>query len=88
MYDVLDRAIQIHGSLGFSCDMPLEEMYRWARASRLYDGPDEVHRVTVARRILRNYEPRELPTDHIPTRRERALVKYGDQLEALQALAG
>lgn len=38
MYDVLDRAIQIHGSLGFSCDMPLEEMYRWARASRLYNG--------------------------------------------------
>jgi acyl-CoA dehydrogenase len=85
MHDVLDRAIQIHGSLGFSCDMPLEKMYRWARASRLYDGPDEVHRVTVARRILRNYQPRDLPSDHIPTRRERAIAKYRDELEALRA---
>jgi acyl-CoA dehydrogenase len=72
MHDVLDRAIQIHGSLGYSTDLPLEQMYRWARASRIYDGPDEVHRITVARRILRGYEPREVPTEHIPTRRERA----------------
>jgi acyl-CoA dehydrogenase len=74
---VIDRAIQIHGSLGFSTDMPLEEAYRWARAARFYDGPDEVHKVTVARRILRDYEPRDLPTDHVPTRREAALAKYG-----------
>jgi acyl-CoA dehydrogenase len=85
MHDVLDRAIQVHGSLGFSADMPLEEMYRWARAARLYDGPDEVHRVTVARRILRDYTPRELPTDHVPSRRERALAKYHDALQALDA---
>jgi acyl-CoA dehydrogenase len=39
--------------------------------------------VTVARRILRDYQPRELPTDHVPTRRERALEKYGGQLAAL-----
>jgi len=83
MHDVLDRAIQIHGSLGYSTDMPLEEMYRWARAARFYDGPDEVHRMTVARRILRQYTPRELPTEHVPTRRELALAKYGEQLEAI-----
>jgi acyl-CoA dehydrogenase len=76
MHDVLDRAIQIHGSLGFSTDLPLEQMYRWSRAARLYDGPDEVHRVTVARRILRGYEPREVPTEHVPTRRERALSTH------------
>jgi acyl-CoA dehydrogenase len=76
MHDVLDRAIQIHGSLGFSTDLPLEQMYRWSRAARLYDGPDEVHRVTVARRTLRSYEPRDTPTEHIPTRREAALLKY------------
>jgi acyl-CoA dehydrogenase len=85
MHDVLDRAIQIHGSLGFSVDMPLEEMYRWARASRFYDGPDEVHRVTVARRILRRYEPHDLPTEHVPTRRAAALEKYGEALEAAKA---
>lgn len=50
LHDVIDKAIQVHGTLGFSTDLPLEEMYRWARAARIYDGPDEVHRVTVARR--------------------------------------
>jgi acyl-CoA dehydrogenase len=80
MHDVLDRAIQIHGSLGFSTDLPLEQMYRWSRAARLYDGPDEVHRVTVSRRILRGYEPREVPTEHIPTRRARAQQTHGPLL--------
>jgi acyl-CoA dehydrogenase len=72
MHDVLDRAIQIHGALGYSSDLPLEGMYRFSRAARIYDGPDEVHRVTVARRILREYEPRDVPTEHIPTRRAAA----------------
>jgi acyl-CoA dehydrogenase len=83
MHEVLDRAVQIHGSLGYSVDMPLEEMYRWSRAARFYDGPDEVHRMTVARRILRQYTPRELPTEHVPTRREQALAKYGAELERI-----
>ena len=68
MHDVIDRALQIHGSLGYSTDMPLERLYRWARASRIYDGPDEVHRMTVARDVLRDYEPREVPSEHVPTR--------------------
>jgi acyl-CoA dehydrogenase len=85
MHDVLDRAIQVHGSLGYCDDMPLEQMYRWARAARLYDGPDEVHRASVARRILRGYEPREIPTDHVPTRRVRAEAQYGELLDALAA---
>lgn len=74
MHEVLDRAIQIHGSLGYSTDLPLEQMYRWSRAARLYDGPDEVHKVTVAKRILRGYEPREVPSEHIPTRRAAAVT--------------
>ena len=69
LYDVIDRAIQVHGSLGFSCDLPLEHMYRAARAARLYDGPDEVHRQTVARQVLKRYVPSEVPSEHIPTRR-------------------
>ncbi|HEY4095968.1 MAG TPA: acyl-CoA dehydrogenase family protein, partial [Baekduia sp.] len=77
MHEVLDKAIQIHGSLGYSTDLPLEQMYRWSRAARLYDGPDEVHRVTVARHVLREYEPHDVPTEHIPTRREEALSRYG-----------
>jgi acyl-CoA dehydrogenase len=83
MHDVLDRAIQLHGSLGFSTDMPLEGMYRWSRAARLYDGPDEVHRVSVARRILRDYTPRDVPTEHVPTRREQAVARYGALIDAL-----
>jgi alkylation response protein AidB-like acyl-CoA dehydrogenase len=49
---VIDRAIQVHGALGFSKDTPLESFYREARAARIYDGVDEVHRVVVARRLL------------------------------------
>ncbi|MCW3011476.1 MAG: (R)-benzylsuccinyl-CoA dehydrogenase [Solirubrobacterales bacterium] len=77
MHDVIDRAIQIHGSLGYSTDLPLEGMYRWARASRIYDGPDEVHKVTVAKRIMRGYEATDVPTEHIPTRRAAALARSG-----------
>jgi len=55
LHDVLDRAIQVHGALGFSRDSPLEGWYREARAARIYDGPDEVHRVVVARRMLKAF---------------------------------
>ncbi len=55
LHDVIDRAIQVHGALGVSGDTPLERMYRHARFARIYDGPDEVHRVSAARRILRGY---------------------------------
>jgi acyl-CoA dehydrogenase len=85
MQDVLDRAIQIHGSFGYSTDLPLEHLYRWARASRIYDGPDEVHRMTVARDIFKGYEPRDVPSEHIPTRRAAALEKYGALLESAPA---
>jgi acyl-CoA dehydrogenase len=56
LHDVIDRAVQVHGSLGYSTDLPLEQMYRFARAARIYDGPDEVHKAVVARRILRAFE--------------------------------
>jgi acyl-CoA dehydrogenase len=85
MHDVVDRALQIHGSLGYSTDLPLEAMYRFARGARFYDGPDEVHRQSVARRILRGYEAPEdgVPSEHIPTRREAARARFADLLEAV-----
>jgi alkylation response protein AidB-like acyl-CoA dehydrogenase len=54
LHDVIDRAIQVHGALGLTGDTPLERMYRDARGGRLYDGPDEVHRMVVARRLLKD----------------------------------
>ncbi len=56
LHDVIDRAIQVHGALGVTEDTPLASMYRAARAARIYDGPDEVHRMVVARRILRAFQ--------------------------------
>jgi acyl-CoA dehydrogenase len=53
---VVDRAIQAHGALGVSDDAPLASMYAHVRTLRLADGPDEVHRMSVARRELRKYE--------------------------------
>jgi acyl-CoA dehydrogenase len=84
LHDVVDRALQTHGSLGYSADMPLEAMYRAARAARIYDGPDEVHRQTVARHALKRYEPREIPSDHIPTRAVAAREKFAGILEFLE----
>jgi len=55
LHDVIDRAIQAHGALGISGDTPLEMFYREARAARIYDGPDEVHRLVVARQTLREF---------------------------------
>ena len=85
LYNVIDRAIQVHGSLGFSTDLPLEHMYRAARAARIYDGPDEVHKVTVARQIMKNYKPADVPTEHVPTRRKAAEERFAEMLQAATA---
>lgn len=55
LHNVIDRAIQAYGAAGLTDDTPLSFMYRTARFARLYDGPDEVHIHTVARRILKTY---------------------------------
>lgn len=83
LHDVIDRAMQAHGSLGMSNDLPLETMYRHARVARIVDGPDEVHRVTVARRVLKGYKPHDglWPREHIPTRREAARQKFASLLD-------
>jgi alkylation response protein AidB-like acyl-CoA dehydrogenase len=53
--EVIDRAIQVHGARGLTDETPLAGMAMQARAARIYDGPDEVHRMVVARRILKGF---------------------------------
>ena len=53
LQDVLDRAIQVHGGLGLLDDLPLAWFFRHERAARIYDGPDEVHLASIAKRLLR-----------------------------------
>ena len=81
LYNVIDRAIQVHGSLGYTTDLPLEAMYRQARTARIYDGPDEVHKVTVARQILKGYRPAEVPSEHVPTRQALARERFAEYLD-------
>ena len=59
LHNVIDRAIQVFGAKGVTEDTPLERMYRHARFARIYDGADEVHVQTTARRILRFYGTEE-----------------------------
>src|SRR5919197_47220 len=56
LHEVVDRALQVHGALGLTDETPLAKMYAHAREGRIYDGPDEVHRMVVARRVLRAFE--------------------------------
>jgi acyl-CoA dehydrogenase len=53
--EVIDRAIQVHGGLGLTDRTPLAAMWAQARGGRIYDGPDEVHRMVVSRRILKDF---------------------------------
>jgi alkylation response protein AidB-like acyl-CoA dehydrogenase len=56
LQEVIDRAMQVHGARGLTDETPLAWMYGQARAARIYDGPDEVHRMVVSRRILKEFE--------------------------------
>lgn len=56
---VLDRAIQTYGAMGITDDTPLAMWYRHERGARIYDGPDEVHKLAAARHILKAYEPKD-----------------------------
>ena len=82
-HDVAYRALHLHGSLGVSNEMPFSRQITEAFVMGLADGPTEVHKITVARQILREYEGTKglFPTGHLPALRERAIRKYGEVLE-------
>jgi acyl-CoA dehydrogenase len=72
--DVLDRAIQVHGSLGMSDDTPLAGMWRFSRMLKVADGPDEVHKMVIARRELNRAAKAAEASDGAGAAAERARV--------------
>jgi acyl-CoA dehydrogenase len=83
LHDVASRALQVHGSLGVSNEMPFVEFVVQSFHMGLADGPTEVHKVTLAKQLLREYQPAEglFPTRHEPRLREEALARYADVIE-------
>lgn len=83
LYDVVQRAMHLHGSLGISNEMPFSKMMVSAEVMAMADGPTEVHKITVARQLLREVTPVEglWPTGHLPTRTEAARERLAEMLE-------
>jgi acyl-CoA dehydrogenase len=81
--NAVQRTIQVHGALGITNEMPLASMWQAAIIMGLVDGPTEVHKVTVARQLLKRYRPAEgmWPSEWLPGRIEQAREKFGDLLE-------
>jgi len=92
LHNVASRALQIHGSIGISDEMPFMGYVRDSFTMALADGPTEVHLTNLARAVLRGYspDPELFPDYHTLRRRERAQLKYADVLErhALLPTAG
>ena len=83
LHDVAQRAMQLHGALGVSNEMPFAEMMVNAQVMAVADGPTEVHKITLAKQLLRAYEPADpiWPSAHLPTRRRAALEAYATAVE-------
>jgi acyl-CoA dehydrogenase len=83
LHDIAWRAMQVHGALGVSNEMPFHRMMLGASVLGLADGPTEVHKVTVARQVLRDHSPSDdlWPTQHLPKRMAAARAKFAQDLE-------
>jgi acyl-CoA dehydrogenase len=83
LHDVAQRALHLHGALGVSDEMPLAAMLLGSEIMGLADGPTEVHKITLARELLRDRvaAPGLFPTAHLPTRRADARARYAELLE-------
>ena len=83
LHDIAWRAMQVHGALGVSNEMPFLNMVSGAAVMGLADGPTEVHKVTVARQVVRDYKASDdlWPTEWIPKKLEAAKAKFAEHLE-------
>ena len=83
LHDIAQRALQAHGALGVSNEMPFTRMMNGAAVMGLADGPTEVHKMTVARQVLRDYAPADdlWPSGHLPKRLAAAREKYAAYLD-------
>ena len=83
LHDIAWRAMQVHGALGVSNEMPFMGMVHGAAALGLADGPTEVHKTTVAKQVLRDYQATDdvWPTEWIPRKREAARAKFAEYLD-------
>ena len=82
------RAIQVHGGLGLTDQMPLTSVLFGGIALGLADGPTEAHKVNLARMVLKGYEPEDpvWPSEFLSNRIERAREKYGHLIDRIPAL--
>ena len=82
LHDVASRALQIHGSLGVSHEMPFAAMVLESFHMGLADGATEVHKITLARQVLKDHRGTEelFPTGHILRKREEARARFADVL--------
>jgi acyl-CoA dehydrogenase len=85
-HDIAQRAVHLHGALGTSRDTPLAKLWMGVPILAVADGPTEVHKVQVAKALLKQAKPAPglFPTEHIPTKREAALARYGKILQELE----
>jgi len=85
--DVIYRSMHLHGALGTSNEMPFATMWTYAPTMSVVDGPTEVHKVTVAKEVLKGYSPSpgEWPTQWLPARREWARQQIDGVLAELKA---
>jgi acyl-CoA dehydrogenase len=83
LHDVVRRAMHLHGALGLSNEMPFTQLLVQAEVLAVADGPTEVHKVTLARELLKGYEPADpvFPSQHLPTLEAAARKRLAEALE-------
>jgi acyl-CoA dehydrogenase len=82
-HDVVQRAMHLHGALGVSSEMPFMRMLMAAEVMGIADGPTEVHKVTVAKQVLRDHKGVDglWPSGHLPTKKAAARERFAHLLE-------